>query len=54
MLVYRESLENTWLKKYMKILKPFVSMETDLSSVVQNYDQLGVNGVNLVSVSVQL
>lgn len=29
-------------------------METDLSSVVHNYDQLGVNGVNPVSVSEQL
>lgn len=28
-------------------------METDLSSVVHNYEQLGVNSVNLLSVSEQ-
>lgn len=34
-------------------LNLLVSMETDLSSVVHNYYQLGVNSVNLLSVSEQ-
>lgn len=54
-LVFRESLDNTWriVAFAFRQLNLFVSMETDLSSVVHNYYQLGVNSVNLLSVSEQ-
>lgn len=55
-LVFRDLLDNTrrTVAFAFRQLNPFVSMETDLSSVVHNYDQLGVNSVNLLSVSEQL